>query len=87
MNNKRLHKNAKQEPYTYKQVLETYGKTCHLCNKEIDLKAPRQVGKKGWEQGLHIDHIIPLSKGGDDTLQNVKPSHGQCNIVKSATIV
>jgi 5-methylcytosine-specific restriction endonuclease McrA len=36
---------------------------------------------------LHIDHVYPLSKGGLDTLENVRPSHGKCNIVKWATLV
>jgi 5-methylcytosine-specific restriction endonuclease McrA len=27
--------------------------------------------------------VIPLSKGGSDELENVKPSHGYCNIKKS----
>jgi 5-methylcytosine-specific restriction endonuclease McrA len=86
MNNKRLKKGAKQEPYTYKEVLDKYGQRCHLCKQAIDLKAPRQCGVEGWENGLHVDHIIPLSKGGDDTLENVRPSHGYCNIKKNATM-
>jgi 5-methylcytosine-specific restriction endonuclease McrA len=83
---KRLLKGAIQEPYTYKEVLDTYGHICHLCNTLVDLKAPRQCGTSGWEKGLHIDHVIPLSKGGDDTLQNVRPSHGQCNVIKHARL-
>ena len=86
MNNKRLRKGSKQEYYTHKQVLDAYGTDCHLCNTPIDLKASRQCGYPGWENGLHIDHVIPLSKGGDDTLENVRPSHGQCNIIKSARL-
>jgi len=86
-NNKRLIKGAKQEPYTYKEVLDLYGSDCHICNTPINLKAPRRCGLPGWEQSLHVDHAIPLSKGGDDTLANVRPSHGQCNVIKSANIM
>jgi 5-methylcytosine-specific restriction endonuclease McrA len=50
------------------------------------MSAPRKVGQDGWEHGLHIDHVYPLSKGGLDTLENVRPAHGKCNIVKWATI-
>lgn len=71
-------------PYTEFEVLDTYGKDCHICEKAIDLNAPRQVGKDGWEKGLHIDHLIPILKGGSDTLENVRPSHGLCNISKGA---
>lgn len=85
-NSRRLLKGAVQEAYTYQQVLEKYGKSCHICNEAIDLKAPRRCGAEGWEKGLHIDHVVPLSKGGDDTLENVKPSHGYCNLKKHATI-
>jgi hypothetical protein len=72
--------------YTQAQVISTYGVNCHICGLEIDFSVPRQVGKTGWEKGLHIDHLIPISKGGPDTLENVRPAHGRCNIDKGANI-
>lgn len=75
-----------QGDWTIKQLLETHGTSCHLCGKAIDLTAPAQVGAKGWELSLHPDHIIPLSKGGSDTMDNVRPAHARCNIRKWATV-
>jgi 5-methylcytosine-specific restriction endonuclease McrA len=72
--------------YSDKMVLETYGTGCHICNEPIDLQAARQCGKPGWEKGLHIDHVYPISKGGPDTLENVRPAHGRCNVIKWATV-
>ena len=78
---------AKITPYSVKDVLSLYGVNCHICNKPIDLNAPKTVGKGlGWENGLHIDHLIPLSKGGSDTLENVRPAHGLCNVSKGSKI-
>ena len=74
------------EPYTEARLLETYGTACHLCGNEIDLTAPRQVGALGWELGLHVDHLLPLSKGGADKLENVRPAHGHCNLSKGNTV-
>ncbi len=74
------------QPYTETQVLDLYGTACHLCGERIDLTAPRQVGVEGWEIGLHIDHLLPISKGGADVLENVKPSHGKCNLDKGSTV-
>jgi 5-methylcytosine-specific restriction endonuclease McrA len=76
--------NNGQEPYTESQVLSTYGTNCHICDTPINLKAPRKVGVKGWELGLHIDHVVPLVKGGPDSLGNVKPAHGKCNLQKNS---
>ena len=70
------------EPYKEAQVLEVYGDGCHLCQEPIDLAAPRKVGIEGWERGLHMDHLVPISKGGSDTLDNIRPSHAECNIRK-----
>jgi 5-methylcytosine-specific restriction endonuclease McrA len=81
-----LKKNNWHDPYTEEQVLTKYGIDCHICKTLIDLSAPRQCGKPGWEKGLHIDHLHPLSKGGPDTLYNVRPSHGKCNIDKNAKL-
>ncbi len=81
---RKLHNGA--EPYTEKQMLETYGTNCYLCNEPVDLTAARRVGAEGWERGLHIEHVIPLSKGGPDTLENVRPAHGLCNMLKSDSV-
>lgn len=75
--------NPKKDYFSANTVIETYGTDCHLCGGAIDLSAPRTPGKPGWEKSLHVDHVIPLSKGGDDTLENVRPSHGKCNIKKN----
>lgn len=74
------------EWYSPQQVLDTYGTDCHICNVPIDLNAPRQCGKPGWELGLQIDHLYPLSKGGTDTMDNLRPAHGYCNNIKNASV-
>jgi 5-methylcytosine-specific restriction endonuclease McrA len=76
--------NVEHIPYTKEEVLKKYGADCHICGSSIDLKAPRKAGKKGWEHGLHLDHLIPISKGGPDTIENVRPAHGLCNLSKGA---
>jgi 5-methylcytosine-specific restriction endonuclease McrA len=75
------------ERYTEAQVLELYGTNCHICGDPIDLSLSRKIGTEGWEMSLHIDHVIPISKGGPDKLSNVKPSHGKCNLKKRATLL
>jgi HNH endonuclease len=74
------------ESYTTEQVLELYGDACYICNEAIDLTAERRPGRAGWEGGLHIDHFIPISKGGPDTIDNVRPTHGRCNLQKQANM-
>lgn len=70
------------EPYTEKDILNRWGTNCHLCGEPIDLNAPRATFHKGWERGLQLDHVIPISANGPDIIENVKPSHGKCNISK-----
>jgi 5-methylcytosine-specific restriction endonuclease McrA len=66
------------------EMLDMYGTDCHICGQPVDLTAPRQVGKPGWERGLHREHVVPLAKGGDNTLANCRPSHGLCNLRKAS---
>jgi len=47
-----------------------YGYTCPCCNKsEPDIK-------------LTLDHIIPLSKGGTNNIENIQPLCMDCNLRK-----
>jgi hypothetical protein len=81
-NRKAKIKNNGFEKYTIKQIIDLYGTQCHICNEEIDFSAPRKSGEIGWEKGFHRDHLVPVSKSGPDTLENVRPAHGKCNMEK-----
>jgi 5-methylcytosine-specific restriction endonuclease McrA len=81
---------AYREPYSTDDVLRMWGIACHLCGEVVDLDAPRHVLAKeneGWQRGLHLDHVIPISQGGPDIVENVKPSHAVCNLSRSREIV
>jgi hypothetical protein len=69
-------------PYTEVEMLERYGTVCYLCNEEIDLQALRSCGAPGYENSLWRDHVLALTNGGPDMLDNVKPSHAVCNKLK-----
>ena len=60
------------------QMVREYGSDCHICNEPIDLTLPRTS-----KLGLTVDHLIPLSRGGTDTLDNLRPAHWTCNRRKS----
>ena len=74
--------NNKTEHYTEQDVLSKHGTNCYICLKPINLSAPRQCGLPGWQEGLHMEHVIDLAVGGPDSLENVKPAHGLCNLKK-----
>jgi 5-methylcytosine-specific restriction endonuclease McrA len=77
-------KNVLSAPYLTKDVIDLWGVDCHICGLSIDMRITRRCGEIGWEEGLHLDHVIPLSKNGPDIISNVKPSHARCNLEKSA---
>lgn len=47
------------------------GPACYLCGVDIDLEAE--------DRAPEIEHMIPLSRGGSHTLDNVAVVHGFCN--------
>jgi hypothetical protein len=75
-----------REAYSTQEVIDTYGSDCHICSDPIDLNQSRKPGVAGWENALHIDHVIPLVSGGPDRLDNVRPAHAFCNLSKGAKI-
>lgn len=50
---------------------------CRYCNNLLDFSAKGQV---------HLDHIIPLSKGGIHSISNVAWACSSCNLRKSNTL-
>lgn len=56
------------EDFRYADVVERYGDACFYC----------ETG-----EFEHLDHAIPVSKGGPHTLDNVRPSCAACNVSKS----
>jgi 5-methylcytosine-specific restriction endonuclease McrA len=59
----------------YAAILERHGMLCHLCETEIPSL-----------DTLHFDHVIPLSKGGPHSEDNIRPSHATCNLRKGAKL-
>lgn len=51
---------------------------CFHCSAELDFDTPRKV---------HLDHYIPLSKGGLHSIDNVVWSCGHCNSTKGAKLL
>jgi len=80
-------KGLKTEYYTRQHIFDRDGYNCYICNTPVDLTVPHVQGQPGWEMYPHIEHVIPLAKGGDDTLENVKIAHAICNINKGTKLL
>lgn len=46
------------------------GGVCGICGKEADM------------DNFHVDHVIPLIRGGRHNYGNVQTAHSSCNIAK-----
>lgn len=68
-NNRRLarKKTVVVEKFDHQDIISKYGSKCVYCGRAF----------------THIDHYVPLSKGGSHTLENVRPSCEMCNLTKS----
>lgn len=61
------------EYFTRAEIIERDQATCHIC------------GKRCQPVEIHLDHVIPLSKGGPHTKANVRVACASCNIRKGAS--
>lgn len=63
--------------------------TCKICGETVNEKDYRIDGKGSFivgEKYPSIDHIVPISKGGTHTWNNVQLAHHQCNSIKNDNI-
>ncbi len=58
----------------WENLKKQYGYRCPCCGKE-------------GEKALTIDHIIPLSKGGSNYIENIQPLCMPCNAKKASRIM
>jgi hypothetical protein len=66
----------------WKSVGEVFNWTCHICGEKVD----RIGGTPTNRRGCTVEHIVPQSKGGANTWNNVLPAHWDCNLKKNANI-
>lgn len=59
------------------RVFERDGWTCHICGGSIpaDVKVPDR-------RAATLDHVVPLSRGGEHSYANVRAAHYDCNMRK-----
>ncbi len=64
-----------KKSFTWKDVIEKFGENtnCYLSGESINL----------YENNYSLDHIIPSSRGGDNSIDNLGITHKIVNIMKS----
>lgn len=61
------------------QILERDGWRCDICKHKI-----RTALTYPHPKSRSIDHVVPLSEGGDDTAANKRAAHLDCNMSRGA---
>lgn len=62
----------------HRQAIAATGAPCHICGKPIDYTLPYLDPKS-----FVVDHIVPIARGGTDTIDNKRAAHRDCNRAKS----
>jgi len=82
MNDKAARKRARKRGVAVgrvsrRKVFERDGWRCGICGGPT-----KKSAKFPHPKSPVLDHIIPLSKGGEHSMRNVQCAHNQCNAVK-----
>lgn len=64
----------------FRRIIARDQPPCHLCGGEIRYDIQDHLHP----QSFTIDHIVPISLGGSDTLDNVAAACRRCNIARQA---
>lgn len=73
---------AKYEPVNPDKIFERDGGVCYLCHR------PTKERDGVWSPDYPTcDHVVPLSKGGDHTYENIRLACWACNTAKGAELL
>ena len=75
--------------YPLEKLIQKERNICHICNKKCDSTDFTYVNgsfKAGHKYPTR-DHLVPLSKGGANTIDNLKLAHYICNCLRQDTII
>lgn len=75
------HASAIKVPYSIQGIYDRDSWICGLCNGSVD---PDLIYPN--PEAASIDHVIPLSRGGDDAPDNVQLAHFRCNWAKGSNL-
>ena len=80
-------KSGEMDAITLDELMERDNRRCHICGGKVSER--RKFGKHGTPRGgmstyPTVDHIIPVSRGGSHTWENVKLAHWSCNSKRGA---
>lgn len=84
---KRIIANGEVEIISLPRLVKRDNNICHLCGDKCDYNDKWKKDNGSTVYGKNypsVDHLIPVSKGGTETWDNVKLAHCYCNSVKSA---
>jgi len=70
-------------PLQRKEILYKYDWTCQSCGCKVH---DRRTGNWNTPDKAHLDHIIPISKGGNSEPDNIQVLCRTCNLSKHAKI-
>jgi 5-methylcytosine-specific restriction endonuclease McrA len=55
-----------------REIYDRDGGRCHICGKRVTFER------------MTLDHLVPVSKGGEHVALNVRIAHGSCNSSRGA---
>jgi len=69
------------EPFTLDDVILRDGPDCYICGITTLVSAPPQAFNKA-----ELEHVIPISRGGSHTPDNLRCACSRCNRIKGSTL-
>jgi HNH endonuclease len=70
------------EPFDRNEVFERDGWICYLCERPVDRMVSIFHG-----DSPTIDHVVPLSRGGEHSMRNAATTHLRCNSSKQDRVI